>query len=344
MSFIREALEQYATTTKREWATDRSQTVGASEVGQCARKVFWLKNEGDPVCGAQRDTGHADRWGATARGSVYEKHWWEPALRARFGDALLFAGDDQKTFVSGFLSGTPDGLVIGLEEGPTVVECKTADPRTKLDEAKPEHVYQVQVQMGLIREHTNHAPDRAIISYTDTSFWDEGPEFEVAFDEAIYLTAKKRAADIMTAKSGHDLRAEGKIAGGQECAFCPFKNACAFVRVGSIPRAEEDVDLLASVEIASLARHSKALGKEIAQLEQEQAELNEQIKERLRAANTKSLVAHGVSINWSPVKGRPSYDMKGLRDAAAAAGVDLAQFETVGLPTDRLTISVGGNQ
>jgi hypothetical protein len=30
--------------------------------------------------------------------------------------------------------------------------------------------------------------------------------------------------------------------------------------------------------------------------------------------------------------------MKGIREAAAAAGIDLAQFETVGDTTDRLTI------
>ena len=35
-----------------------------------------------------------------------------PALRARYGDKLLYAGDKQQTFVSGFLSATPDGLLI----------------------------------------------------------------------------------------------------------------------------------------------------------------------------------------------------------------------------------------
>ena len=50
------------------------------------------------------------------------------------------------------------------------------------------------------------------------------------------------------------------------------------------------------------------------------------------------IAGDGVAVTWSSVKGRGSFDMKGIREAAAAAGIDLAQFETVGDPTDRLTI------
>jgi hypothetical protein len=40
------------------------------------------------------------------------------------------------------------------------------------------------------------------------------------------------------------------------------------------------------------------------------------------------------------VRGRPAFDDKGIREAAAKAGVDLAEYETVGEPTDRLVIRV----
>ena len=46
------------------------------------------------------------------------------------------------------------------------------------------------------------------------------------------------------------------------------------------------------------------------------------------------------SIVWSAVKGRPSYDMPGIKAAAVAAGIDLQRYETVGEPSDRLTISI----
>ena len=38
------------------------------------------------------------------------------------------------------------------------------------------------------------------------------------------------------------------------------------------------------------------------------------------------------------VKGRPSYDMPAIREAAKDAGIDISQFETVGDPIDRLRI------
>jgi hypothetical protein len=66
----------------------RSKTVGASEIGQCARKVFWNK------FGAHRDPEYADTWGARVRGSVFESSFWVPALRKRYGVKIKFAGQD----------------------------------------------------------------------------------------------------------------------------------------------------------------------------------------------------------------------------------------------------------
>jgi hypothetical protein len=80
-------------------------------------------------------------------------------------------GDQQHTFVSGFLSATPDGLLIDQPRNALanviddiggdrsiVVEAKTIDPRVRLDGPRPEHAYQAQVQLGLIRELTSHQP------------------------------------------------------------------------------------------------------------------------------------------------------------------------------------------
>jgi hypothetical protein len=39
---------------------------------------------------------------------------------------------------------------------------------------------------------------------------------------------------------------------------------------------------------------------------------------------------------------RPSYDDAGIRAAAAAAGVNLSEFEAAGVPTDRLVIQATG--
>jgi len=159
---IREALAEFANANARVF-DDRASTVGASEIGQCARKTFFAKNASDPTYGITSDTDFEDTYGATLRGRLLENHFWVPALRARFGSKLLYAGNEQRTLTSGFLSATPDGLLIDAPEdefvrlgvfditgdGSVVVECKSIDPRVR-QELKPEHVYQAQVQLGLL--------------------------------------------------------------------------------------------------------------------------------------------------------------------------------------------------
>jgi hypothetical protein len=346
-SIIAEALNGYATTQNKVWASDRTQTVGASDVGQCARKTYWLKNEGDPKHGAARDPDYTDSWGARMRGTVFEDQFWVPAMRARYGSRLLYAGKEQQTFISGFLSATPDGLLtdcipntIAPGSGYSVtVECKTADPRTNLSEAKAENVYQTHVQMGLIRELTAHQPTHSILSYTDASFWSEVKEFIIPFDPSVYEAAKARATVIMTATDAGDLKPEGWIAGGRECDYCPFTKACGIER-RRVPEGDAVADPQFVAEIADLARQLK-FAEASGELADKQArEVQLEIKERMRAKGLRRLVGDGVSVSWSSVKGRQSYDNKAIKEAAIAAGVDIEQFSTVGEATDRLVVNL----
>jgi hypothetical protein len=341
---IKTTLHNYAMSTSKTWATDRSQTVGASEVGQCARKVFWMKNEGDPKYGAPRDPDYSDGWGARVRGTVMEDQFWYPAMKHAFGDRLLFAGPDQQTLVSGFLSATPDGLITELLEGEhpqipartcVTAECKTADPRTNLSEAKAENVFQTHIQMGLIRELTDFRPTHSILSYTDASFWSEVVEFVILFDQAVFEAGKKRAALIMTATSADELKPEGWIGGGRDCEYCPFTKACGIKR-RSVPSDDFPADPQFAAECTELAlaiAHRKAMRD--AQDEQVRT-LEDQLKTRLREKGVRKLP--GV-LSWSSVKGRQSWDNKAIREALEATGADMTPFSTVGEPTDRLTIS-----
>jgi hypothetical protein len=349
---IAEALSDYANATARVF-DDRMQAVGASEVGQCSRRTFWIKNEDDPAHSAPRDSDYVDTWGARTRGSYFEQYFWEPALRARYGDNLLYAGADQQTLTSEFLSATPDGLLINLPrdvlaalgiadigaDRSLLVECKTADPRTALAEAKPEHTFQAQCQLGLIRELTKHRPEYALISYSDASFWNEGKEFAVGFDKTIFTNAKARARRIMTATAAEELPPEGWIAGGHECRYCPFTRACGRQR-HAVPRqtVDDKPDPQFVAEIADLAHAIKQQETESDAATAKLRQLQHEIRERLRARGVRRVEGDGVSVVWSAVKGRPSFDMKGIREAAAAAGIDLSRFETVGDQTDRLVI------
>jgi hypothetical protein len=341
---IRSALYDFAASSSRAWSHDRSQTVGASEVGQCARKVFWLKNEGDATYGVPRDAGYVDTWGARVRGSVYEDQFWYPALKATFGGRLKFAGPEQKTFVSGFLSATPDGLLTGMAPGEVapgsglevMAECKTADPRTNLSEAKAENVYQTHVQMGMVRELTDYRPTHSILSYTDASFWSEVKEFVISFDQKIYDTAKARAAMIMTATSAADLKPEGWIAGGRDCEYCPFTEACGIQR-RSVPETNAPADPQFAAECADLALSIKHAERKRDVFDEQARSLQEELKSRLRAKGVRKIPN---VVSWSSVKGRESYDNKAIREAAAEAGIDVESMKNTGEPTDRLTISV----
>jgi hypothetical protein len=346
MGLISDTLDRYAATRAKTFSGDRSQTLGASEVGQCARKMFWLKNEDDPTLAAKRDPDYVDTWGAWMRGIVYEDHFWVPAMRARFKDRLMFAGEEQDTLSSGFLSATPDGMItkltpaekkeIGTQADCVLVECKTADPRTNLAEAKPANVFQTHVQMGLMRECTKYQPDHAIISYTDTSFWNEVKEFVVTFDPQIYAVAQERARMVMTATSVNETKPEGWFAGGAECRWCPFTIACGIER-RNLPFADEQVDEQFKAEMYDMALDYKKIERKRDLSETELRVQQNAIKERLRDKGVRKIP--GV-LTWSTVKGRVSYDNKAIREALQQHGVDIEKFSTVGEATDRLVIQI----
>lgn len=347
---IKEAMDLHAYEQNRAFAHDRSQTVGASEVGQCSRKTYWSKNEGDKVHGVARDPDYRDGWGARTRGTVFENEFWYPAMLAKFGDDLKFAGPDQKSFINGFLSATPDGLVTGLKPGALkhlgvkdilsdciMAECKTADPRTNLDEPKSENAFQVQVQMGIVRELTPYKPSYSLLSYTNASFWDEVTEFPIKFDPAIYETAKLRACTIMTAKDASELQPEGWIAGGRECEYCPFTVACGVTR-RSVPKDEEiqPASKQFIAEIADMARQVKAMETTIGIGESVLREKQQAIRDRLREMHIRKVP--GI-VSWSSVKGRKTYDNKRIQEWAVEAGLDIEAYAKVGEETDRLTIT-----
>src|SRR6266566_8054050 len=104
-TMFEKVLDEYVAASGRKFK-GREKTVGASEVGQCLRKVWYVKNRTAP------DSGHVDAWGARVRGTLHEDKFLVPALRRKFKGKLLYAGTQQHTWSSGFLSATPDGLLV----------------------------------------------------------------------------------------------------------------------------------------------------------------------------------------------------------------------------------------
>ena len=350
MSLVKEAFERHARTVRKGFGRDREKTVGASEIGQCARKIWYLKHDGE------RNPGFIDGWGAARRGNVFESRFFVPAMRKRYGDKLLYAGGKQKRFVDKQLSATPDGLLIdqprdllaGLmvpDIGPSkcvAFDCKTVDPRINLSEPKMPHVFQVMVQLGMFRKHTKYKPDYGVIVYTNASFYDDVVEFVVKFDPEVFANAERRANRIMISSTAADLKPEGWIKGGDECRYCPFTKACGSIR-GGVPandKVADDPQFIAElIDLAQQEREAKSICE---QADEDHREFQEKIKSHLRARGLRFVRTSEMNVAWATVKGRPSYDMPGIKAAASAAGVDLQQFETVGDPSDRLNVTIIG--
>lgn len=331
MISIRDMLRRYAANLKKEWQHDRLNTVGASEIGGCLRKTWFAKNE------QPQDASYEDRYGARLRGNLIEDHYVVPGLRASLpeGWQLLFAGEDQRTLVDGYLSATPDGVLISDAGECFYLEIKSIDPRVDLKTEKAEHSFQTQAGMGLVRHATPYRPDKALIPYIDASFLDDITEFTVPFDAAIYRAAKDRARLVMTTEHALGLPPEGKLSGGDECKYCPWSSHCAAVAVAGMPKEEtKPLGDNALAEFEALRDLEKDWAEREQHAAKKHAEMRERIKESLREHGVRKVTGDGWSISYSLVKGRETVDIK----AAEAAGIDLSAYRKVGDPADRLTV------
>lgn len=339
---LKAIIDEYAATLEKKWSHDRSKTVGASEIGQCARKTLWTKQ------GKKPDDDWTETYGARVRGTIIEENFWYPALAARYGDALIHAGPKQKTLVKGYLSATPDALILNqppdalkmlgipdIKGTCFMAECKTIDPRANIIEAKTENLFQVHVQLGLTRELTDHQPVYNVLTYTDASFLSEVIEFPVEFDPKIYRAAEDRATVIMTAKHGAELPPEGWIAGGKECSFCPFVKPCGVER-RSVPRENKKATPQFVAEITDYAREINSLKQQIMTAEKKQREMEQTLKDRMREKGVRRI--EGV-VNWYKVSGSVHYKGAAMKQRLIELGEDVDEFASEGEETDRLVIA-----
>ena len=329
---------------------NRHLTVGASEIGRCARMAWYVKKH--PSAAVFED----ESFGASHRGNMIEAHTVVPALQAAFGDKLLLAGKKQKTFVEGPLSATPDGLLVDLERkflagfdipdiGPgrcILVEIKSIDPRIQLRSPKPEHARQANQQLGLVRSLTEWKPKYCLIMYVNASFMDDVVEFVVEFDQEMFERQKKRGAMILNAKTARELQPEGWIKGGKECDYCKFADACTELRTDVPAESGKKADPQFAAEIRELALEERDLDTKASEIAERQREIQIQIKDRLREKKLRGIKEADITVSWYPVKARITFDNEALRAGAAAANFALSPYEKVGTPGDGLRITLKG--
>lgn len=339
----------YLRSQKREWSHDRTLTLGASETFACLRRVWFAKHNTEP------DEGYEDSLGATARGSSMENDYVVPALSHSFagkGD-LLYVGKDQHTFISGRLSATPDGMLTNvsdksilssygvpdIESDCFMIEIKSFDPRVNLTEAKPIHVGQVNQQIGLVIENTQYRPKYGIIVYVNASFVDDVRVFAVKYDPDVFESAKLRADLVYSSNDVSSVMAEGKIAGGKDCKFCPYQEKCAVVSAESVPTGKlsgyKDGDEEVLLSLVNDLQSAQVKEKEASTAIND---TKEQIKEFMRKYKTGfAKLNDGRTVVYTKSEGRASLDKSKLSED----GIELDKYMKAGKPFETLKILKG---
>jgi len=309
---------------------DRGRTVGASEIGRCARNVAADKLA-LPV--DNPDASHDN--GFSMRGNVMEDAWIAPVLR-RFveihGGKLLYStqGEQMELTAKGVpLSATPDGLAIGVNRdilapwgvpdiGPSqrvVFEMKSLDSRYGRHKLpKKPHVPQTLQQLGMIRRALpEHQPDWGAVVYCDASDYLRWDVFPVAYDEMKFRGLATRANRIMTAKDWNQFPPEGKIAGGSECADCPRARLC----LGYLPwmpgEDERAIDPKQVTKIEKLAAKKHRAEMAVEKSKQRERDAEAALMTEMNKAGTRFVKGAVYTTVAKTTKSQDRYDVQKLK-------------------------------
>lgn len=202
---------------------DRTGTIGASEIGKCARMLAHSRS------GTAADFEY-EQSGFAERGHWVEK-WWVARLReSPVGHKVRKAGNSQQTLHWGPISCTPDALY----DRAWSADCKSFDPRLH-DIPKPEHVIQVRLtakiamKLGHISENGG-----GVLTYVNASDFQDLREFPVPPHSDQELQSLIDRAHSILSSEPNDLPREGWISGAKECSNCAFRSACLGDKVEEI--------------------------------------------------------------------------------------------------------------
>lgn len=318
---------------------DRSTTVGASEIAQCALRTYRQKREGREGW----DEDYLEPIGASMRGNLMEDGYSVPVLRRSLPVAtgLVWAeqGNQMRLMAPSLhMSATPDGLVTYAPDDffkqhgiPTLgnpgadhlvlAEFKSVDPRKDKSKFPDEkHIAQLNMQLGLLRLHATNErheaarenstsifdvhehPSWGFVMYTDASFYDDVLIFPWKFQQMMFDQQVRRAGAIMTATSTSQIRPEGAVSGGAECRYCPFKGSCEGY-AQFVPEHKRKFDSLTQREqnkITSYVGIIENTRRQIDPLTKRKAEAEANLKEALMVNKTK--YAEGTLRDGRPFK------------------------------------------
>jgi hypothetical protein len=189
--------------------------------------------------------------------------------------------------------------------------------------------------MGLVRRCTDFAPEYAVISYTNASFWDQVTEFPVKYSERVYAAGAERARAVFAATDPQEMPPEGKLAGGDECKYCGWAAQCGEAEVSRVPAGGVRLATEAVAELKLLRDAERKLAGAIDDNASMRLVAQEAIKRFLHDHQVRAHKGDGWSVTWSTVKGRVTLN----KDAVQEAGIDLSPFEQEGNASERLIVT-----
>jgi CRISPR/Cas system-associated exonuclease Cas4 (RecB family) len=306
------------------FTVDRSKWMNASEALSCARRQWFTKHAQKP------DKGYENGWGYQERGNGVELFVLDMLTRAGVEMDLEWPHQKSLTSEEHRISGTPDGIMVDVNEA---IEVKSIDPRTNVSKLpKKDHTIQLQIGMELMHLNTNHAPGMGHLVYVDASDWSKVIEFEIDRDPTILDRLAPRATKILNARKAKSLDPEGALTG--ECKYCPFREACGeatdlFNEGPKVQKKSREGSALA--EIA----HDYITAKNhIDDYKTLLDKCKQQITAELAKRKAQKITLGNIFIELSEVSGRRSLD----RTAMEQAGIDLAPYEKTGASSTRLTV------
>lgn len=345
----------FAASRKKSFGHDRRLTVGASEVGKCARAVAARKAGWTP------DPGYEDSSGFATRGDVMEDAWTSPMAEyhvTKLGGRMLYHGQANQITLKGKgvpLSATPDGLAEGLprnvlapygvsdiESDEAVFEFKSLDPRFDAGKLpKPEHVPQTITQLGMIRRATKHKPLWGAVIYVNASDYFDVNVFPVKYSEEAFAGCAQRATKMLKAKDPNQLPPEGKITGGAECRTCEFAQRC----YGFLPWLQKDArqpSPKAAATIAKLSKQARELEAQEQAAKRKRAEVEADLYLELANNKTNFVKLPGLTVFAKKTAPQMRVDQAALVAAASKAGLDVEQFKKPTKPGSSLEIKWDG--
>jgi hypothetical protein len=352
-SSVEAAFAEFGRLGKTAFGHNRSLTIGASEIGRCARATAKRK------LGHKPDPYYDDNNGFAKRGDLLENGFTAQATKywvESLGGKLLHAGQsNQITLKAAPLSATPDGLAINMprdclsefgvvdigESRSLVVEMKSIDTMYKKEKLpKQEHVPQTLQQIGLIRHSKviKHMPECGVVMYVNASNVYDVVTVPVAWSQHNFDSLVVRGKQLLACKDPDKLAPEGAIAGGRECRTCEFANQCT----GFTPWVHTAKKKPSPAVIKKVSTHVLVAKRAMVSLEvasKVAAETEAELYGLLNQAGTSFIqLPDGTTVYTQKVAPQLRMDTKALVAAAKAKGIDTDSFKKETKAGTKLTI------